>query len=195
MTLNISQFESRLPKTASENSRHSVRAAIMIANGFREKAEAIRGDGRLSAQGQHEKLSELKAATSTSGHLTQIRTLAQKQLDAVHSERNSFKVAVLKRTDDPLAEMRAAEIRTMLRGLPESERLRLATSDDADIRDAIALAPAVLSGVPRVVHEQIIDGMISSRFQTRSAELATIEDEAEAILAAATVAADFINRG
>lgn len=195
MTLNIEQFESRLPKTASENSRNSVRSAIMIANGFHEKAAAIRADGRLSAQGQHEKLAELKASTSTNGHLVQIRNQAKKQLDAVTSERDSFRVAVLKRPDDPLAEMRAAEIRTMLRGLPEGDRLRLATGDDADIRDAIALAPPVLSGVPRVVHEQIVDGMVSTRFQSRSAELAQLEDEAEAILAATTVAADFISRG
>src|SRR5664279_1865181 len=111
MTLNIQQFESRLPKSASDNSRHALRSAIMIANGFREKAAAIRADGRLSAEGQAEKLSELKAATSTNGHLVQIRTQAQKQLDDVRAERDSFKAAVLKRPVDPLVEMRAAEIR------------------------------------------------------------------------------------
>ncbi|WGJ16137.1 hypothetical protein QEV83_07810 [Methylocapsa sp. D3K7] len=195
MNLNISQFESRLPKSASDNARHNVRSAIMIANGFSEKAAEIRADGRLSAEGQAEKLAELKAATSTNGHLVQIRTQAQKQLNSIKSERDSFKREVLKRPEDPLAEMRAAEIRTMLRGLPETERLRLAMSDDAEIRDAVALATPVLSGVPAVVHEQIVDKIVSARFQTRSAELAALEDESEAVLAAASVASDFIARG
>jgi hypothetical protein len=195
MNLNISQFESRLPKSASDNARHSVRAAIMIANGFSEKAAEIRADGRLSAEGQSQKLSELKAATSTNGHLVQIRTQAEKQLNSIRAERDGFKAAVLKRPEDPLAEMRAAEIRTMLRGLPETERLRLAVSDDAEIRDAVALATPVLSGVPAVVHEQIVDKIVSARFQTRSAELAALEDESGAVLAAATVASDFISRG
>jgi hypothetical protein len=195
MTLNISQFESRLPKTASDNSRNSVRAAIMIANGFREKADAIRSDARLSLEGQAEKLSELKTATSTNGHLVQIRTQAQKQLDSIRAERETFKAAALKRPIDALAEMRAAEIRTMLRALPESERLGLAISDDVEIRDAVALATPVLSGVPAIVHEQIVDKIVSAKFQMRSGELNALEDEAEAVLAAATVASDFIARG
>ena len=195
MTLNIQQFESRLPKTASDNSRHALRSAIMIANGFREKAASIRADGRLSGEGQAEKLSELKAATSTNGHLVQIRVQAQKQLESIHAERETFKAAVLKRPEDPLAEMRAAEIRTMLRGMQESERMRVAMSDDPEIRDAVALATPVLSGVPALVHEQIVDKIVSARFQTRSVELNALEDEAEAVLAAATVASDFILRG
>lgn len=195
MTLNIQQFESRLPKSASDNSRHALRSAIMIANGFREKAAAIRADGRLSAEGQTAELAKLKAATSTNGHLVQIRTQAQKQLDDVRAERDSFKAAALKRPDDPLAEMRAAEIRTMLRGLPEADRMRLAMSGDQEITDAVALANPVLSGVPAIVHEQIVDKIVSARFQTRSGELNALEDEAEAVLAAATVAGDFIARG
>jgi hypothetical protein len=195
MTLNISNFESRLPKTASDNSRHALRSAIMIANGFLEKAAAIRADGRLSVEGHAEKLAELKAATSTNGHLVQIRTQVQKQLDGIRAERESFKAASMKRPTDPLAEMRAAEIRTMLRGMPESERMRLAMSDDPEIRDAVALATPVLSGVPAVIHAGIVDKIVSAKFQARSGELNALEDEAEAVLAAATVAGDFIARG
>jgi hypothetical protein len=195
MTLNIQQFESRLPRTASDNSRHALRSAITIANTFREKAAAIRADGRLSAEGQAEKLAELKTATSTNGHLTQIRTQATKQLDSIRAERETFKATALKRPVDALAEMRAAEIRTMLRGMPESERLRLAIGDDPEIRDAVALATPVLSGVPAVIHAGIVDKIVSAKFQARSGELNALEDEAEAVLAAATVASDFIARG
>jgi hypothetical protein len=194
MSLNVSQFESRLPKTASDNSRHALRSAIMIANGFREKAAAIRADGRLSPEGQAEKLAELKTSTSTNGHLVQIRTQAQQQLNSIRAERETFKAAVLKRPDDPLTEMRFSEIRTMLRGLPEADRMRLAMSGDPEITDAVALANPVLSGLPPIVHEGIVDKIISARFQTRSAELNALEDESEAVLSAATVAGNFIAR-
>jgi hypothetical protein len=56
----------------------------------------------------------------------------------------------------------------MLRGLPESERLRLAMSDDEEIRDAVALATPVLSGIPAVVHAEIVDKIVSTRFQWRT---------------------------
>jgi hypothetical protein len=191
----IEQLESRLPRTASDNSRHNLRSAVMIAQGHAKRASEIRSDAHLSDEGKREKLAELKAATSTNGHLVQIRTQAQKKLDDIRAERDSFKAAALKRPVDPLAEMRAAEIRTMLRGLPDSERLRLALGDDPEIRDAVALAPAVLSGVPATIHEQLVDRIVSARFQTRSAELASIEDEAEAVAAAVQVATDMIARG
>lgn len=61
------------------------------------------------------------------------------------------------------------------------------------VRDAVAVAPAVLSGVPAVIHGQIIEGLVETRFQSRSCELAS--EEAEAVLSAATVASDMISRG
>jgi hypothetical protein len=168
MSLNISQFESRLPQTASDNSRHSVRAAIMIANGFREKAAAIRADGRLSAEGQTAELAKLKAATSTNGHLVQIRTQAQKQLDTVRAERQTFRAAVLKKNADHILELRHSEIRSFLRSMSESERIKLATSGDPEIVDAVILASPVLSGLPGVLHGRIIEGVVESRFGSRA---------------------------
>jgi hypothetical protein len=194
MTLNIQQFESRLPRTASDNSRHALRAAIMIANGFCEKAPAIRADGRLSPAGQAEELAKLKASTSTNGHLVQIRTHAQAALDKIRTERETFKDAALKQPTDPLAEMRNAEIRQMLRGMPETERIRLVHSGDPEITDAVALGNPALSGIPAVIHGQIIDKIVSSKFQARNSELEALEEEAEAVSAAVTVASDMISR-
>jgi len=193
MTLNIQQFESMLPKSASDNSRHSLRSAIMIANGFSDKASEIRSDSRLSDEGKREELTKLKAATSTNGHLVQIRTSAERQLNSIKSERETFRAAVLKPPSDALAEARHAEIRSMLRALPETERVRVAMEDSA-VRDAAAVAPPVLSGVPAPIHAQIIDGLVETHFRSRSAELAADQEEAEVVLAAATVASDFIAR-
>ena len=193
MTLS-EQLEARLPKSASDNSRHSLRAAFMIEAGYRQKAEAIKADGRLSAEGKSDELSKLKAATLSNGHMQQIRDIAKKQLDALRAERESFKAAVLKPPADALAEARQAEIRTMLRSLPEPERIKLAMENDA-VREAVVVAPAVLSAIPAVVHGQIIDGLVETRFQSRAADLDALQEEAEAVIAAVTIASDMISRG
>jgi hypothetical protein len=192
MTLS-EQLESRLPKTASDNSRHSLRAAFMIEAGYRQKAEAIKGDGRLSPEGKSEELSKLKASTLSNGHMQQIRDLAKKQLENIRAERETFKAAVLKPPVDALAEYRHAEIRTMLRTLPEPERIKLAMENDA-VRDAVAVAPPVLSGVPAVIHGQIIDGLVETRFASRAKDLDALQEEAETVAAAVQVASDMIQR-
>jgi hypothetical protein len=194
MTLS-EQLESRLPKSASDNSRHSLRAAFMIEAGYRQKAEAIKADVRLSPEGKAEKLAELKTATLNNGHLVQIRDLTKKQLDGVRSERETFRSAVLKRPDDTLVEQRNSEIRVMLRSMSESERIKLALSGDPEITDAVMLANPVLSGVPTFVHAEIVEKVVATRHQTRGAELEALEDEVGTVAAAVQVATDMISRG
>ena len=190
----IQQLESRLPRPASDNSRHALRSALMIAEGHAKKVAEIRADAHLSDQGKADELAKHKAATLSNGHLVQIRDLAKKQLDNVRGERDSFRAAVLKPPVDALAEARHAEIRTMLRSLPEPERIKLAMEIDA-VREAVVVAPAVLSAIPAVVHGQIIDGLVETRFQCRAADLDALQEEAEAVNAAVTIASDMISRG
>jgi hypothetical protein len=190
----IQQLESRLPRSASDNSRHALRSALMIAEGHAKKVAEIRADARLSDQGKADELAKHKAATLSNGHLVQIRDLAKEQLDKVRGERDSFRAAVLKPPADALAEARHAEIRTMLRSLPEPERIKLAMENDA-VREAVVVAPAVLSAIPAVVHGQIIDGLVETRFQSRAADLDALQEEAEAVKAAVTIASDMISRG
>jgi hypothetical protein len=189
----IQQLESRLPRSASDNSRHALRSALMIAEGHAKKAAEIRADARLSDQGKADELAKHKAATLKNGHLIQIRDLAKKQLEGLRGERDSFRSAVLKPPVDALAEARHAEIRTMLRTLPEPERIKLAMENDA-VRDAVAVAPAVLSGIPSVIHGQIIDGLVETRFASRAKDLEAQQEEAETVAAAAQVATDMIAR-
>jgi hypothetical protein len=192
MTLS-EQLEARLPKSASDNSRHSLRSAFMIQEGYAKKAEAIKADGRLSPEGKAEQLSALKTQTLNNGHLVQIKDLAKKQLDGIKNERDRFKADVLKPPVDALAEARHAELRTMLRSLPETERIKLAMENEA-VRDAVAVAPAVLSGIPAPVHAQLIDGLVETRFASRAKELAALQEEAETVSAAAQLATDLISR-
>jgi hypothetical protein len=188
------QLLARLPASASQDSRHSLNSAFMIEAGYRKKAEEIKADGRLSAEGKAEKLAELKTATLSNGHLTQIRTLARKQLDGIKSERETFRAAVLKRPDDPFAEQRNSEIRAMLRSMSESERIKMALAGDPEITDAVMLANPVLSGVPAFIHAEIVEKVVATRHQTRGAELATQQEEAETIAAAVQVVDDMISR-
>ena len=165
----------------------------MIAEGHAKKVAEIRADARLSDQGNADELAKHKAATLKNGHLIQIRDLAKKQLEGLRGERDSFRAAVLKPPVDALAEARHAEIRTMLRSLPEPERIKLAMENDA-VREAVVVAPAVLSATA-VVHGQIIDGLVETRFQCRAADLDALQEEAEAVNAAVQVASDMIARG
>jgi hypothetical protein len=196
MTLLLEQLEARLPRSASDNSKHNLRAVFGIADAYRQKAEAIREDHRLSYTGRDEALAKLRAETLANEHLAQIRSQSVKAQERLRTEREALRAASLKpEAGDVIAEMRRAEARAMLRGLPEVERIRLAMSDDPAIRDAVAFASPALSGVPADIHGKILDGIIEAKNQTRNAELAELETEAEVIAAAVAVTEGAIARG
>ncbi len=192
MTLS-EQLEARLPQSASPDSKHSLRSAFMIQQGYAKKAEEIKADVRLSAEGKADELSKLKTATLNNGHLKQIRDLAAKQLDGLKAERDRFRADVLKPPSDVFAEARHAELRSMLRSLPETDRIKLALENEA-ARNAVAVAPAVLSGIPAPVHAQLIDGLVETRFASRAKDLSALQEEAETVAAAVQVATDLISR-
>jgi hypothetical protein len=195
MTLS-ENFESRLPKSASDASKHNLRAVFSIADSFKQKADAIRSDHRSSDTGKDEELAKLRNETLQNGHFQQIRSQSVKAQERLKNEREALRATALKpNTDDVRAEMRAAEIRGMLRGLPEGERIRLAMSDDPEIRDAVAFAPSALSGVPQDIHGKILDAIVETKNQTRNSELAERETEIEIIAAAVAVAEGSIARG
>jgi hypothetical protein len=79
--------------------------------------------------------------------------------------------------------------------MSEVDRVRLAMSDDPEIRDAVAFAPSALSGVPQDIHGKILDAIVETKNQTRNSELAERETEIEIIAAAVAVAEGSIARG
>jgi hypothetical protein len=54
MTLLLEQLESRLPRSASDASKHNLRAVFSIADSFKQRADAIRNDQRLTYAGKDE---------------------------------------------------------------------------------------------------------------------------------------------
>ena len=196
MTLLLEQLEARLPRSASDNSKHNLRAVFSIADSFKKKADAIREDHRLSYPGRDEALAKLRAETLQNGHFQQIRSQSQKAQERLKNEREALRSSALKpESGDVIAEMQRKEIREMLRGLPEVERIKLAMSDDPAIRDAVAFSSPALSGVPADIHGKILDGIVETKNQTRNSELAERETEIEIIAAAVAVAEGAIARG
>ena len=55
--------------------------------------------------------------------------------------------------------------------MSEPERIKMALSGDPEITDAVMLANPVLSGIPAFVHGEIVEKVVATRHQTRSAEL------------------------
>ena len=93
MTLALAQtLEGRLPKTASDNSRHSLRSALMIADGFSKKVRDIREDTKLSDEGKREAVDRIKAATLKGSHLEQLHNEAKKALDGIRSQREGLRL-------------------------------------------------------------------------------------------------------
>jgi hypothetical protein len=196
MTLLLEQLEARLPRSASDSSRHNLRAVIGIADAYRAKAEAIRSDHRLSYTGCDEALAKLRAETLQNAHFQQIRSQSQKAQERLKNEREALRATALKpEPGDVIAEMQRKEIREMLRGLPEVERIKLAMGDDPAIRDAVAFAIPALSAIPVDVHGKILDGIVETKNHTRNSELAELEAEAEVVTAAVGFAEGSIARG
>jgi hypothetical protein len=196
MTLLLQQLEARLPRSASDNSKHNLRAVFGVADAYRQKAEAIRSNDKLSYVGKDEALAALRVQTLQNEHLQQIRSQSTKAQERLRTEREALRAASLNpEAGDVIAEAQRAEIRGMLRALPVGERLKLATSGDQAFRDAVAFAHPALSGIPQDIHGKILDTIVEAKNQSRNSELAELETEAEVIAAAIAVAEGAIARG
>ncbi len=101
-------------------------------------------------------------------HLRQLHGDVSQRLKALEAERASF----LPKADrsDLFGEMQRQEIRTWLRSLSDGERMRAAMSDDI-IREAVALAPAALSGLDAERHGHVVNALVEARHGERVAKI------------------------
>jgi hypothetical protein len=134
----VDEFLKRLPASA-ETEREMVSTAFAIGSNFRQRADEIRSDRRLSDAAKAE---DIKAAARASfgQHLKQIRSRAAAMNADLANLRKGFEPKAPDRSDI-CAELQRQELRAHLRALPEHERLRLAMNDDV-------VAEAVLHGHP-----------------------------------------------
>ena len=141
---------------------NEVRLAFGIANTVRENVARIVADKRFSAEGHKDQIKQMLGKGPLS-HLDQIRTKLAKPMEALKAERATF-VIEADRTDT-FAEMQRQEARAWLRTLPDAERIRVALeSKEAVIREAVAMAPAALSGLPANIKQTVFDGLLTERY-------------------------------
>ncbi|WP_294532597.1 hypothetical protein [uncultured Rhodoblastus sp.] len=154
----VARLSPRLPSDVLDD----VRAAYGISETVRQKADDIRSNPRFSDEGKREQI----LAMLGRGPLAHHRQIADKiaaRIAELEAERAKFIIAP-DRTD-LFGEMQRAEARAWLRTLPEIERIRVALeSKEPTIRQAIAMAPAALSGVKDEIKTQVYDRLLAEKF-------------------------------
>ena len=180
----MNEFSKRLPD--GHEHRNTIDLAFGIATRFRQKAQEIKADKRLSSQGH---LEQIQAAVRNGPitHLKQLR--AQVDADAEHLQQRRGEL-VLKAPDpkDVVAAMDRAEIRSWLRSLPIGERTRHALEGDERIIGAVINAPSALSGVTDEVHARATGVALDRQFGPALKKLAEEEDALAVVDSALKVA-------
>jgi hypothetical protein len=162
MSQKAEQLVSRLSPRLGADIHNEVRLAFGIAGTVRENVARIIADKRYSPEGHKDQIKQMLGKGPLS-HLDQIRTKLTKPMEALKAERATF-VIEADRTDT-FAEMQRQEARAWLRSLNDSERLRIALeSKETVIREAIAMAPAALSGLPADIKQTVFDGLLTERY-------------------------------
>jgi hypothetical protein len=186
------QLVSRLSPRLGANVHDEVRLAFGIASTVRESVARIVADKRYSQDGHRDQIKQM-LGKGPLAHLDQIRTKMKKPIEALQAERAKF-VIEADRTDT-FAEMQRQEARAWLRSLPEVERVRaVMESKDAVIREAVALAPAQLSGINADIKQSVFDGLVTERYGEKLANNTHLLEAYEAALIAVEEAGHDIRR-
>jgi hypothetical protein len=133
----------RLPASAAEE-RAIVEALSGLPNAIREKAAAIRADGRLSETGKAADVRTM-AKGAPLDHLRQLRQRAVNMSADVTNQRKAFAPPAPDKTD-LFAEAQRAELRAYVRSLSAGERFR-AVWDDPALQEAVLQGHPGLSGL------------------------------------------------
>lgn len=123
--------------------RADAETAFGLVDRAGEKAATIRADRNLSVGGQ---LSAIRAAIAKDAavHIKALRTKNQAAIASLAARRRHFEPKV-ERTI--MGEQRRSELRRYLRELNHADRTRILFSGGKDVIEAIADAPAFLSGI------------------------------------------------
>jgi hypothetical protein len=156
------QLVSRLSPRLGADVHNEVRLAFGIAGTVRENVARIVADKRYSQDGHRDQVKQMLKSGPLAHH-AQIMAKLKKPIEALQAERATF--AIVADKGDSVAEMLRAECRALLRSMPEAERIRLALeTKEPLIREAIAMAPPQLSGLPTDIKQSVFDGLLSERF-------------------------------
>ncbi len=166
--------------------RDDIATAFKIVENFDTKARAIHADPTLSSTGRRERLQQ-EAAKGPRDHLAQLKQKNRAAVASIAARRKALQ-PVVKDHSDPVAEMRRAELRTLLRGMSPAERNQLVFSGDRDIIEAIIDAPAALSGIDAEMRAKAVEHFMGATNGPALRDLEAEEDALEATGAALEVA-------
>jgi hypothetical protein len=164
--------------------RDDAETALGIAARAGEKAAAIRADRNLSEEG---KMAAIRAeiAKGAIGHLNQLRQSNEAAGAALAARRANFEPKVERTL---LAEQRNSELRRYLRELNHADRTRILFSGDNDVIEAVASAPAFLSGLTDDLRARAIAAHVERTHGPQIAGLAAEQSALENVAAAIAVA-------
>ena len=186
------QLVARLSPRLGTDVHNEVKLAFGIAGTVRENVARIVADKRYSQDGHRDQIKQMLAKGPLS-HLDQIRAKLKKPIEDLQAERTKF-VIEADRTDT-FAEMQRQEVRAFLRSLPDTDRIRLALeTKETLIREAVALAPSQLSGLPQDIKQSVFDGLVTERFGVKMENNTHLLDAYEAALIAVEEAGHDIRR-
>jgi hypothetical protein len=186
------QLVSRLSPRLGADIHNEVRLAFGIAGTVRENVARIVADKRYSQDGHRDQIKQM-LGKGPLAHLDQIRAKLQKPVEALQAERATF-VIEANRTDT-FAEMQRAEVRGWLRSLPDADRIRVALeTKETMIREAVAMAPPQLSGLPQDIKQTVFDGLVTERYGEKLANNTRLLEAYQAAMIAVEEAGHDIRR-
>ena len=180
----MGKFDSKASELGSRISapdlREIVGATYSVVERFGAKAGEIRADRRFSKEGADGEI--VKALANNLKAIGETRAAIVKRQANIAAER----VSLLPRPPDRadlVGAIERQEIRTILRGLPEAERLRVALeTTDPQIRDAIAFSSTLASGISPDLRAQILESMVEEKAGSRLAEIKAGADALDATI-------------
>lgn len=186
------QLVSRLSARLGADVHADVKLAFGIADTVRDNVAKIIADKRYSADGHRDQIKQM-LAKGPLAHLAQIQGKLKKPLETLQAERAKFVIEADR--SDTFAEMQRQEVRSFLRSLPDNERIRLALeSKDPVIREAVAMAPSQLSGLPQDIKQSVFDGLMEERYGVQLANNSHLLEAYQAALIAVEEAGHDIRR-
>jgi hypothetical protein len=178
------EFLKRLPPNAAEE-RALVEQLFGIPRTVAEKRAAILNDRRLSEQGKIDDTRTMARGTPLQ-HLQQLRARVTAMTADVANRRKAVQLPEPDRTDLS-AEMRRAELRSFVRGLPQEEKLRFVLGNEAAATAVLDQVPAI-SGLNDDLFDRVKQERIERLFGPQLAEIEKREAVVEVVDAALEVA-------
>ncbi len=191
--LRLQSFLGRLTPNAPPAVARNIQTSLRLADQFREKAAEIRGDAKLSVQGQREQILVV-ASSGFADHYGQLQREVEMALTGIAGEIGGLR----KRALDLLGDFSPGlqrEVRDYLRSLNESDRRRLVLeTDEPLVLVSVLNAPTFLSGLNSEIYGHVEQRIVENAFGARLKELEVDHNAWSNAAAACEIAANEIAR-